>query len=105
MILRERVGGGGRAKAALLAAADDLRRDFTASAACMGYRDGDGLLEVAESFLGTMGGDMRLASAGMPVAVGDEEAFRAAAWLLDAVMAGGGSSNAICRAARFLQPS
>jgi hypothetical protein len=86
MILRDRVGGGGRAKASLAGpcAAEDLRRDFTVSLACRGYAvlGDDWGLDDAETFVSELAGRD---SAG--------------------VIAGGGSSKAICRAASCFVPS
>lgn len=102
MILRERVGGGGRVKllsfpccaaaAAAAAALDDRLRALTASAACIGYADAGG-----------DGGELRFRSvafAGAAAVAGRDAEEGEASW-----RAGGGSSNDSCREARVWLPS
>ncbi len=88
MILRDRVGGGGRAKASLVGpwAADGRLRDFTVSAACRGYAclgEGRGSIAVGDVLVSELG--VRDCS-------------------LEA-RAGGGSSNDICSVDSNFVPS
>lgn len=83
------MGGGGRAKFSFAAfwAAEDLRRDLTASAGCTGY----GV---------TLEGEMGWKPEWGDVLVSEGETLEASC-----VKAAGGNSKASCSEARFLEPS